>query len=112
MAFYLVTAKPKKNLLSELEERLSNKEFEPLKPFGHEVNKALTWARVEKKGAAIWEENDFCIPPLAQEREAVLDTYFDDIKVKEVVKGEGWDKIDNLPFLFPNLKRGEKIEEY
>jgi hypothetical protein len=28
------------------------------------------------------EEEDYCSPPLAQERAAVLDTYFDDITVE------------------------------
>ena len=105
MAFYLVTAKSKKNLLFELEQKLSAKEFEPLKPFGYEVNKALSKARWKDDETAIWEENDYCIPPLAQERDAVLDTYFDDIEVEEVEKNKGWKKIDDLPFLFPKLNK-------
>lgn len=103
MAFYLVTAKPKKKLLPELEEKLREKEFEPLEPFGHEVNKCLTKARWKNEETAVWEENDFCIPPLAQERAAVLDTYFEDIEVEEVEKNEGWEEIEDLPFLFPDL---------
>lgn len=112
MAFYLVTAKPKQELLPELEKKLANKEFVPLEPFGSEVNKALTWSRRKDKDTAIWEENNFCIPPLAQEREAVLDKYFDKIEVEKVAKGEGWDKISELPFLFPDLERSDKIEGY
>jgi|SRR3989344_7497122 len=103
MAFYLVTAKPKKELLAELENKLERKEFEPLKPFGYEVNKALTKARIKDSETAVWEENDYCNPPLAQERAAILDTYFENIQVEEVEKNQGWEKIKNLPFLFTNL---------
>jgi hypothetical protein len=32
----------------------------------------------------IWSEEDYCSPPLAMEREAVLDRYFTDIKVEGI----------------------------
>jgi hypothetical protein len=49
---------------------------------------------------AVWEEEDYCSPPLAQEREAVLDAYFDQIEVEEVDEGQGWERIESLPSLF------------
>jgi hypothetical protein len=48
----------------------------------------------------VWEEEDNCSPPLAQEREAVLDHYFDDIAVERVEHGEAWQRISALPHLF------------
>jgi hypothetical protein len=47
-----------------------------------------------------WEEEDYCTPPLAQERTAVLEDYFQDLRVEKVKEGEGWSKIDVLPRFF------------
>jgi hypothetical protein len=44
----------------------------------------------------VWEEEDYCVPPLAQERAAVLDEYFMNIEVQHVTRGEGWKKIEPL----------------
>jgi hypothetical protein len=52
---------------------------------------------------AVWEEEDYCRPPLAQEREAMLDTYFRDLRVEPVQEGDGWEKIEDLPRLFPEF---------
>ena len=49
----------------------------------------------------LWEEEDYCSPPLKQEREAVFDKYFLDLKTEKVAEGEGWKKIKNLPRVFP-----------
>jgi hypothetical protein len=46
---------------------------------------------------AVWEEEDYCSPPLAQERAAILDTYFKELDVERVEKNEGWKKIASLP---------------
>jgi len=43
-------------------------------------------------------------PPLAQEREAVLDDYFGDLRVEPVREGDGWEKIAALPRLFPQFE--------
>jgi hypothetical protein len=59
----------------------------------------LNNARVQPDGTAIWEEEDYCSPPLAQERAAVLGTYFDEITVEQVNAGEGWARIASLPML-------------
>jgi hypothetical protein len=40
-------------------------------------------------------------PPLAEERAAVLDSYFEGIAVEPVAEGEGWWRIEALPPLFP-----------
>jgi hypothetical protein len=74
MAHYLVRAKPKLELLDELRERLHQHAFVDLRPFGRALAYSLTEARIERDGIAIWEEEDYCSPPLAQERAAVLDS--------------------------------------
>src|SRR5215510_13134589 len=55
---------------------------------------SLKEARTQPDGTAVWEEEDYCSPPLAEERPAVLDTYFDEIKVEQVNAGEGWKRIE------------------
>ncbi len=101
MAFYLVRARPKENLLAELQGRLRRKEFVQLRPFGRALTAALMEARWDdSRGEAVWEEEDYCVPPLAQERAAVLDRYFDGLTVEAVARGEGWARIARLPPLW------------
>ena len=103
MAFYIVTAVPKHDQLGELLDRLRENEFVSMRPFGVSVTVSLKGARIHPDGTAIWEEEDYCSPPLAQERAAVLDTYFDELEVERVEVGEGWKRIDDLPHLFPEF---------
>ena len=102
MAFYLVRAQPRAAKLPELEERLRAQAFVDLEPFGRALTKGLRNARVETTGA-VWEEEDYCSPPLAEERAAVLDAYFDELAVEPVAQGRGWQQIEALPPLFPEL---------
>jgi hypothetical protein len=76
-----------------------------MKPFGRSLTHALRNAGIRKDGVAVWEEEDYCSPPLAQEREAVLDGYFGDLRVEPVSEGDGWEKIAALPRLFPELEK-------
>lgn len=103
MAFYLVRATPKKDRLQELESRLREDAFLGMKPFGRALSHSLCNARRREDGGAVWEEEDYCSPPLAQERAAVLDDYFEDLSVTPVSRGEGWKAIESLPPLFPGL---------
>jgi len=102
MAYYLVRAKPKEGRLAELQDRLQKDLFIALRPFGEALTYSLKQARTQPDGIAIWEEEDYCTPPLAQERAAVLDNYFDEINVEQVKAGEGWTRIDALPRLNRN----------
>ena len=99
MAHYIVRAKPKPALLGELNQKLHENAFVDLRPFGKGLTDSLWEARIQPDGIAIWEEEDYCSPPLAQERAAVLDAYFDDITVERVNAGEGWKRIEGLPKL-------------
>jgi hypothetical protein len=104
MAFYLVSAVPKHGSMEELSTRLAREEFIRMKPFGRALTHSLRHARIRSDGVAVWEEEDYCSPPLAEEREAVLDAYFDDLRVQAVSEGEGWERIEDLPRLFPEFE--------
>jgi len=100
MAYYLVQAKPIDNLLTELRQRLNSGEILVMRPFGKALQYGLDHARMQENGLAIWEEEDYCVPPLAQERAAILDTYFKELTVEPVEKTEGWKKIESFPMLW------------
>lgn len=110
MAYYLVRATPKAELLDELHRKLGEQAFIGLRPFGQALTQGLTGARWEDVSAsgvsttAVWEEEDYCTPPLAMERAAVLDRYFDDIRVEHVQRDKGWQRIRDLVPLFPDLQ--------
>jgi hypothetical protein len=103
MAHYLVRAVPRSERLAELAGQLDAGAFLELQPFGRALTRSLRGARVEAGGSAVWEEEDYCSPPLAEERAAVLDSYFDGITVERVPKNGGWSRIETLPRLFPEL---------
>src|SRR6185436_15206616 len=101
MAYYLVRAKPRRALLKELEQQLTRGEFMAMRPFGVALSHSLRNARFESDGNAVWEEEDYCQPPLAEERAAVLDHYFENLKIEPVKENSGWKEIERLPRLFP-----------
>jgi hypothetical protein len=105
MAHYLVTARPLTARMDDLETRLSERAFLGLEPFGRALSSSLEGARRLPDGTAVWEEEDYCRPPLAEERAAVLDQYFEGISVELVERGRGWERIAGLPPLFPELTR-------
>lgn len=111
MAYYLVKAQYDKALLEELRRRLDSGEIQQMRPFGTALQFSLDHARLEPAGEnwAVWEEEDYCRPPLAQERAAVLDTYFTNLNVEKVKEGEGWKRIESLPRLW-NQSNGEDNE--
>ena len=100
MAYYLVQAKPVEELLTDLRQRLDSGEIRVMRPFGQALQYSLEHARVKEDGLAVWEEEDYCVPPLAQERAAILDTYFKELNVERVEKGNGWEQIESLPNLW------------
>lgn len=108
MAYYLVTARPNRERLAELRERLGNDEFRGLRPFGNALTHSLRNARRRPDGFAVWEEEDYCRPPLAEERAAVLDEYFDGLSFEAVPHREGWRRIASLPLLFPEFASSQE----
>lgn len=100
MAYRFVRARPKRELMPELRERLEDGDIEAMEPFGAAMTRALERARLDPEtGEAVWVEEDYCTPPLAMEREEVLDEYFADITIVEedVDDAAGWERIDDLP---------------
>src|SRR5574337_1713692 len=106
MGHYLVSAIPKADRLDELRERLMNDEFREMRPFGRALTRSLREARRREDRSAVWEEEDYCRPPLAEERAAVLDAYFDHLTIERVQQGAGWRQIDDLPRLFSERSFG------
>jgi hypothetical protein len=87
MALYLVRAKPIQERLANLRKELDSGDVSRLEPFGEELHQSLEEAKVDSRagsGYAYWVEEDYCSPPLAMERQSVLDRYFDDISVERV----------------------------
>lgn len=103
MAFYLVKGIPHDDRIDDLKQELANDAFVELRPFGPTISHSLRNARRRPDGTVVWEEEDYCSPPLAQERAAVLDDYFRAIEVERVAEGDGWARIQDLPPLFPAL---------
>jgi len=104
MPFYLVRARLKRERAAELRDRLRRGELARLRPFGRALTRSLEAARLDPAtGDAVWEEEDYCNPPLAQERAAVLDHYFEAIRVTSVREGEGWARIAALPPLWTKV---------
>lgn len=100
MAYYLVRARPHREKLPDLRARLDAGEIIQMRPFGRALDESLRRARLESPNVAIWEEEDYCHPPLAQERAAVLDHYFEDLAVTRVEAGQAWAQIEELPSLW------------
>jgi hypothetical protein len=103
MAHYLVTAKPRDDRLDDLRDNLARRTYASMRRFGKAMTHALENARLREDGHAIWEEEDYCSPPLTQEREAALDEFFEELRVTPVREDEGWRQIEHLPRLFPDL---------
>jgi hypothetical protein len=97
MAHYLVRARADDSRMTELRLRLDNGEIGKMSPFGQALHYSLINARIDPLGWAVWEEEDYCTPPLAQERAAVLDMYFSNLRAEPVPPGQGWQNIQKLP---------------
>jgi hypothetical protein len=103
MTFYLVRAKPKKERLEILKEELNAGKISRIRPFGKALQYSLENARIddENRDYALWIEEDYCSPPLAMEREGVLDQYFNYISVERVEsEQDAWDSISDKPRLW------------
>ena len=87
-------------MLPDLRKLLDSGEVRKMQPFGRALDSSLRKAKLDSDGLAVWEEEDYCNPPLAQERAAVLDRHFEDLDIELVSEGEGWKKISHLPSLW------------
>ena len=64
-----------------------------MRPFGRSLQYSLENARIDTEDSdfALWVEEDYCSPPLAMEREAVLNQY-----IVEKVESEKESALDVL----------------
>jgi hypothetical protein len=84
--YYKVTARLKEGRGPELLRRIQDGSIASQKPDGSEIVAAMKRAVVSENGQTEWSEVCYCSPPLAHERQTVLDRYFTDIE-SEVVDG-------------------------
>lgn len=87
--------------MKQLREKLDAGDIAIMRPFGSALDFSLKNGKVQQDGYALWEEEDYCSPPLAQERQAVLDYYFENLSVERVQPDRGWKRIASLPSLWP-----------
>src|ERR671930_340474 len=90
MALYMVKARPRKELLENLQKDLSSGKISKMRPFGRALKYSLENAKIDNENPdyALWVEEDYCSPPLAMERESALDQYFNDIEVSRMESEE------------------------
>jgi len=79
--------------LHSLKHELDRGDIAEMRPFGTALDHSLKNARLAPGGWVTWEEEDYCRPPLAMERQAVLDRYFVDLDVTKIERGEGWKRL-------------------
>jgi hypothetical protein len=86
-----------------LQQELNSGKISKMRPFGRALQYSLENARIDTENPdyALWVEEDYCSPPLAMERESVLDQYFNDIDIQRVEsEEETWNKISDKPLLW------------
>ena len=86
-----------------LQQELNSGKISKMRPFGRALQYSLENARIDTENPdyALWVEEDYCSPPLAMERESVLDQYFNDIDIQRVEsEEETWNKINDKPLLW------------
>jgi hypothetical protein len=99
----MVRARPRKELLENLQKELNSGKISKMRRFGQALQYSLENARIDNENPdyALSIEEDYCSPPLAMERENVLDRYFNDITVERVEsEEEAWNRINHKPLLW------------
>ncbi len=81
---YKVKARFKKETAGDFRRKLTDGTIASQKPDGKEVVAAMQRAVVGSSGDIEWSERCYCDPPLAHERETVLDHHFDDISTEAI----------------------------
>lgn len=82
--FYFVTAQLRAETAADLRRALRDDTIHTQKPDGQEIVDAMARAVVTADGTVEWSELCYCEPPLAHERQTVLDRYFDRISIRRV----------------------------
>jgi hypothetical protein len=68
-------------------ENVRRKAYLSMRPFGKLMTYSLENARLREDGYAVWEDQDYCSPTLAEERAAALDQFFEELRAMPVRQG-------------------------
>jgi hypothetical protein len=93
---YRVNARFRTDTAAALRRRLNDGSIAAQKPDGQEIVDSLRRAVVTDAGKVRWSEMCFCDPPLAHERETILDHYFEDVTTDPI---ESHEQYDGRPFM-------------
>lgn len=93
---YKVTGRLKKQSAGEFRRKLLDGTIGEQKPDGREIVAAMNRAVVTATGDIQWSETCYCDPPLAHERQTVLDHHFENISTEVI---DAHEQYDGRPFM-------------
>ncbi len=93
---YKVNARFKEGSAAEFQRKLLDGTIADQKPDGQEIVDSMNRAVVKESGEIEWSELCYCNPPLAHERQTVLDNHFDDISTEAI---ESYQEYEGRPFM-------------
>ncbi len=93
---YKVKARFKEESAGEFHSKLLDGTIASQEPDGPEMVDSMNRAVVKESGEIEWSEQCYCKPPLAHERQTVLDDYFDDISTEVI---EAYQEYEGRPFM-------------
>ncbi len=88
---YKVRARLRPGTEAALLQKLTDGTVAGQRPDGAEIVASMERAVMTGDGHVEWSETCYCSPPLAHERETVLDHHFDDIETAEIGAYEQYD---------------------
>ena len=93
---YHVRARFRTSTAEEFRRTLLDGTIASQQPDGQEMVDSMNRAVVTASGDVEWSELCYCQPPLAHERQTVLDHYFDNITTAETA---GYQELEGRPFM-------------
>lgn len=93
---YHVQAKFRDDTATEFLAKLTDGTIAAQRPDGPEIVASMERAVVNLEGRVEWSELCYCSPPLAHERDTVLDLHFEGLTTEPV---DAYAKYDGTPFL-------------
>jgi len=88
---YKVRARLRPGTEAALLQKLTDGTVASQRPDGPEIVASMARAVMTGDGQVEWSETCYCSPPLAHERETVLDRHFDAISTREIGAHETYD---------------------
>jgi hypothetical protein len=96
MPSYLVRGRPKPGKLPKLRRKLELGDIALMRGFGGSLEFGLKNAKRSIDGDVLWEQQSDSMPPLSQEKRAILNEFFREITAKDVAEGQGWEEVKLL----------------